>query len=52
MHALGSEKKEKADQVRAARLRFEHLRSLALGPEESVALIERLGAPNGKRGGA
>jgi hypothetical protein len=52
MHALGPERKEKEDQVRAARLRFEHLRSLALDPAESVALIERLSEPSGKRGGA
>jgi transcriptional regulator with XRE-family HTH domain len=42
MHALGVERKEKIDQVRGARLRFEHLRSLALEPEDSVALIERV----------
>src|ERR1700753_2550646 len=39
-HALGAERKEKAEQVQAARLRFEHLRSLALDPDESRALIE------------
>ncbi|HEX5406854.1 MAG TPA: DUF5753 domain-containing protein [Pseudonocardiaceae bacterium] len=41
-HALGAERKEKAEQVRAARLRFEHLRSLALELGESRALIERV----------
>ncbi len=41
-HALGAERKEKAEQVQVARLRFEHLRSLALEPDDSRALIERV----------
>lgn len=39
-HVLGSEKKDKPEQVAATRLRFDHLRSLALGTEDSVELIE------------
>lgn len=39
-HALGPERKEKPEQVAKARLRLDHLRSLALDPEESVELIE------------
>jgi hypothetical protein len=42
LHALGDERQEKSEDVEPARLRFSHLRSLALAPEESVALIERL----------
>lgn len=40
--ALGDERKDKAAIVHATRLQFEHLRSLALDPEQSVALIERV----------
>lgn len=39
-HALGPERKDKPDLVWAARMRFDHIRSLALSPEESTALIE------------
>lgn len=42
VHAFGPERKDKAEPVRVARLRFEHLRSLALAPAESVGLIERV----------
>jgi transcriptional regulator with XRE-family HTH domain len=42
VHALGTERKDKAEQVRAAKLRFEHVRSLALAPADSVALIEQV----------
>ena len=42
LHALGEERQDKSEHVEPARLRFTHLRSLALGPDESVALIERL----------
>lgn len=41
-HVLGPERKDKARQVAVARLKFEHIRSRALVPEESVALIEQL----------
>jgi hypothetical protein len=41
VHALGPERKDKAEQVRAAKLRFEHLWSLALEPAGSAALIDR-----------
>jgi transcriptional regulator with XRE-family HTH domain len=39
-HVLGPEGSEKPEQVAAARLRLDHLRSLALVPEESVEVIE------------
>lgn len=41
-NALGSDRKDKAEVVYGARLQFEHVRSLALSPEESVMLIERI----------
>jgi len=41
-HTIGTERTEKDERVGKTRLRFNHLRSLALGPEESVALIERV----------
>lgn len=40
--ALGAERKDRIDVVQAARLRFEYLRSLALDPEQSVTVIERV----------
>lgn len=40
-HALGEERQDKSEHVEPARLRFNHLRSLALGPDESIQLIER-----------
>lgn len=39
-HVLGPERKDKPEQVAATRLRFDHLRSLALDPAESVGVIE------------
>jgi transcriptional regulator with XRE-family HTH domain len=42
LHALGEERQDKSEHVEPARLQFAHLRSLALPPEESVALIERV----------
>lgn len=42
LHAFGDERQDKSEYVEPARLRFTHLRSLALEPEESVALIERV----------
>lgn len=42
LHALGDERQDKSEYVEPARLRFTHLRSLALEPEESVALVERV----------
>jgi hypothetical protein len=39
-HVLGPERKDKPEQVAKARLRLDHLRSLALDPEESVAVVE------------
>jgi transcriptional regulator with XRE-family HTH domain len=41
-HALGDERRDKSEHVEPARLRFGYLRSLALGPDESVALIEQV----------
>lgn len=41
LHALGEERQDKSEHVEPARMRFVHLRSLALAPDESVALIER-----------
>jgi transcriptional regulator with XRE-family HTH domain len=41
-HALGDERQDKSEYVEPARLRFAHLRSLALAPDESVALIEQV----------
>jgi transcriptional regulator with XRE-family HTH domain len=43
-HPVGSVHIEKEDDVARARLVFDHLRSVALGPAESVALIERVAA--------
>lgn len=42
LHAMGDERQDKSEHVEPARLRFVHLRSLALAPEESVALIEQV----------
>jgi transcriptional regulator with XRE-family HTH domain len=42
LHALGDERQDKSEQVEPARLLFNHLRSLALGPTESVSLIDRV----------
>jgi transcriptional regulator with XRE-family HTH domain len=42
LHALGDERQDKSEHVEPARLKFTHLRSLALDPDESVALIERV----------
>jgi transcriptional regulator with XRE-family HTH domain len=42
LHALGDERQDKSEFVEPARLRFNHLRSLALTPDESVALIEQV----------
>jgi hypothetical protein len=42
LHALGDIRQDKSEFVEPARLRFAHLRSLALEPEDSVALIERV----------
>ncbi len=41
-HTLGDERQDKSEHVEPARLRFTHLRSLALAPDESVALIEQV----------
>ena len=41
-HALGENRQDKAEHVEPARLRFGYLRSLALDPHESTALIERV----------
>jgi transcriptional regulator with XRE-family HTH domain len=41
-HALGEERQDKSEHVEPARLLFTHLQSLALGSDESVALIERV----------
>jgi transcriptional regulator with XRE-family HTH domain len=43
-HPVGSVHIEKAEHVKQARLVFDHLRSVALSPAESVALIERVAA--------
>jgi transcriptional regulator with XRE-family HTH domain len=42
LHALGDARQDKSEDVEPARLRFAHLRSLALAPDESVALVERM----------
>jgi transcriptional regulator with XRE-family HTH domain len=42
MHALGTEKTDRNELVWQAKLRFDHLRSLALHPDDSVALIEQV----------
>ncbi|MGH3761812.1 helix-turn-helix domain-containing protein [Actinophytocola sp.] len=41
-HAFGEERQDKSEYVEPARLRFAHLRSLALEPDESVALIDQV----------
>jgi hypothetical protein len=41
-HPMGSIHIEKAEDVARGRLVFDHLRSRALSPEESAALIERV----------
>lgn len=43
-HPMGSVHVEKEEDVTRARLVFNHLRSMALSPAESVALIERVAA--------
>ena len=42
IHALGDVRQDKSEFVEPARLRFTHLRSLALAPNESIALIEQV----------
>jgi transcriptional regulator with XRE-family HTH domain len=42
LHALGDTRDDRAEHVEPARLRFANLHSLALTPNESVALIERV----------
>ena len=42
LHAFGDARQDKSEFVEPTRLRFRHLGSLALTPEESVALIERV----------
>ena len=42
MHALGDERQDKSEYVEPARLRFARLRAMALDPDESVALIDRV----------
>jgi transcriptional regulator with XRE-family HTH domain len=42
MHALGDERQDKSEYVEPARLRFARLRAMALDPDESVELIERV----------
>ncbi|HEY7596329.1 MAG TPA: DUF5753 domain-containing protein, partial [Actinophytocola sp.] len=44
LHALGDERQDKSEQVEPARLQFNHLRSLALGPTESAMLIDQVAA--------
>jgi hypothetical protein len=41
-HPMGSVHIEKAEDVARGRLVFDRLRTLALGPDESAALIERV----------
>ena len=41
-HAFGEERNSSAEVLNTARLRFEHLRSLALDPDQSVARIEQV----------
>jgi transcriptional regulator with XRE-family HTH domain len=41
-HALGTERKDKEHHVTIARMKFDRIRRLALGPRESVDLIERV----------
>lgn len=41
-HPLGEERQDKSEYVEPARLQFAHLRSLALDPEDSIALIEQV----------
>jgi len=41
-HGLGELRQDKAEHVEPARLRFDYLRSSALDPIESIALIERV----------
>ncbi len=43
-HPMGSVHIEKEEDVARAKLVFDHLRSVALDPDESVALIERVAA--------
>jgi transcriptional regulator with XRE-family HTH domain len=43
-HGFGSFQTEKAGEVRAARLTFQHLEGLALDQPDSIALIERIAA--------
>lgn len=42
VHNLGETRQDKSEYVEPARIRFAHLRSLALEPGESIALIERV----------
>jgi len=41
-HILGAERNDRTEPVREARLRFDHLRSLALNPDDSMVFIERV----------
>lgn len=41
-HAFGDSRHDKSEHVQPAKLRFTHLRSLALEPAESAALIDRV----------
>jgi hypothetical protein len=45
-HALGTERKDRAEVVYAAKLQFDNLRSLALDTQRSINLIERVAAGN------
>lgn len=44
MHGLGEARLDKSEHVEPARLRFSQLRSLALDPDESATLIDRVAA--------
>lgn len=41
-HALGADRRDRAEVVHAAKIQFDNLRSLALDPERSMELIERV----------
>jgi transcriptional regulator with XRE-family HTH domain len=43
-HAYGSTELDNPEKVKAVRLRFDHLASLALSPEDSLTLLDRLAA--------
>lgn len=42
LHAIGEDRQDKSELVEPAKLRFGHIRSLALEPDESAKLIERV----------